>query len=304
MNQLLDYYHRITLHRYVSLLLLAGALCAQVSLAGAPGPEQVDVVRNIAYKSGDRLTEYEKERCKLDLYLPSGREDYPTIVWFHGGGLIEGGKGSPDKPGLPHSLAKAGIAVAAVNYRLSPKATFPAYIEDAAAAVAWVCNHIGEHRGAADKVFVSGHSAGGYLTLMVGLDEHYLRDLGVKPNAIAGLIPISGQTMTHYTVRGERGITNRFTITADQAAPVFHARKDTPPMLVLYAEHDMAARAEENQYLVAVLKGAGNRQVNGLLVRDRDHGSIGSRLTDADDPARTAILEFIRMQSAARQAAR
>ena len=94
-------------------------------------------------------------------------------------------------------------------------------------------------------IVVGGHSAGGYLTFMIGLDPRYLRAHGLELSAIAGLIPVSGQTMTHYTVRKERGI-GQFTITADEAAPVFHVRKDTPPMLVLYADNDMAARAEDS----------------------------------------------------------
>jgi hypothetical protein len=99
--------------------------------------------------------------------------------------------------------------------------------------------------------------------------------------------------MTHYTVREERGI-GKFTITADEAAPVHYGRKDTPPMLVLYADHDMAARREENEYFVALMKGAGNEHVTGRLITDRDHGSIASRIANEGDPARLAIVEFIR----------
>ena len=58
-------------------------------------------------------------------------------------------------------------------------------------------------------------------------------------------------------MREERGI-GKFTVTADDAAPVHFARKDAPPFLVLYADQDMAARAEENIYFVALMKGAGN----------------------------------------------
>lgn len=71
-----------------------------------------------------------------------------------------------------------GFAVVAVNYRLSPKAQNPAYTEDAAAAVAWAYKHIEEYGGSPRRVFVTGHSAGGYLTLMVGLDKSYLQNTG------------------------------------------------------------------------------------------------------------------------------
>ena len=56
------------------------------------------------------------------------------------------------------------------------------------------------------KIFVAGHSAGGYLTSMVGMDKKYLAKHNIDANKIAGLIPFSGHTITHFTVRQERGI--------------------------------------------------------------------------------------------------
>ena len=270
----------------LQLLLIVSARC----LAEAPPKDDVKVLANIDYKTGDSLSDYEKQRCKLDLYLPAQKSGFATLVWFHGGRLTGGSKDGADK--MARSLAKAGIAVAVPNYRLSPKVKFPAYIQDAAAACAWTRAHIGEQSGDPARLFIGGHSAGGYLTLMLGLDAHYLRDVGVEPSAIAGLIPVSGQTMTHYTVREERGI-GKFTITADAAAPVYFIRKDTPPFLVLYADHDMVGRAEENAYFVAMMKGAGNQRINGKLIADRTHGSIAGKITEDGDPARTAILDFI-----------
>jgi len=273
-----------------SLLLLLLLIVTARCFAEAPSKDDVQVLANVAYKSGDGLSEYETERCKLDLYLPAEQSGFATLVWFHGGALKGGSKDGAEK--MARSLARAGVAVVVPNYRLSPKATFPAYIQDAAAACAWTRAHIAEHGGDPARLFISGHSAGGYLALMLGLDAHYLRDVGVEPSAIAGLIPVSGQTMTHYTVREERGI-GQFTITADAAAPVYFIRKDTPPFLVLYADHDMVGRAEENAYFVAMMKGVGNQRITGKLITDRTHGSIGGRIVEEGDPARTAILDFI-----------
>lgn len=284
-------------------LVFAFTLVTSLQVAMADKPEtpssEIKVLADIAYKSGDKLSDYEKERCKLDVYLPAGKKDFATVVWFHGGGLTEGSKESSKKPGIASSLAQAGVAVINVNYRLSPKASYPAYIEDAAAAFAWTLSHIAEYGGDVKKVFIGGHSAGGYLTLMVGLDAHYLKDLGVELSSVAGLIPVSPQTMTHYTVREERGI-GKYTITADEAAPVFHVRKDTPPTLVLYADNDMAARAEECAYFVAIMKGAGNKKVTGKLIADRTHGSVGNNIKNEGDPARLALLDFITSVSAER----
>ena len=253
---------------------------------------QKQTVADIAYQTGDQLTEYETARCKLDLHLPPSGKNFATIVWFYGGALKGGSKDDKGTAAIGRAFAADGIAVAVVNYRLSPKATYPAYIEDAAAAAAWVRAHIAEYGGDPAKVFISGHSAGGYLTLMLAMDARWLQPHGLTPDSFAGYIPLSGQTMTHYTVREERGM-DKITIVADEAAPVHYCRKDTPPMLVLAAEHDAPARAEENEYLVATLKGAGNTRVTYQKIADRDHGSIGGKIPQPGDPVRKVILDFI-----------
>ena len=275
--------------------VLLGLLCLlalHVSTRADESAAQPQAIANIAYKTGDKLSEYETQRCKLDLYLPPGGKNFATLVWFHGGALKGGAKDGGETPKIARALAADGIAVASVNYRLSPKATYPAYLEDSAAAVAWTRAHIAEHGGDPAKVFISGHSAGGWLTLMLAMDARWLKPHGLTPDSFAGYIPLSGQTMTHYTVREERGI-GKETIIADEAAPVFHCRKDTPPMLVLAGDHDMAARSEENEYLVAVLKGAGNTRVAFRQIADRNHGSIANNIVKAGDPVRKAILDFI-----------
>ena len=256
------------------------------------------VLTDVCYKSGDALTDYEQSRCKLDVYLPKDRENFATLVWFHGGGLKQGDKAGTKEdtvltPEIARSLAAAGIAVVAPNYRLSPKVTFPAYLEDAAASVAWTQRHIAEHGGDTKKIFVGGHSAGGYIALMLGVDAHYLADAGVKVADIAGLIPVSGQTLTHYTVREERG-GKKYQITADDAAPLHFCGPKTPPFLVLYADRDMAARGEENMLFVEMMRAAGNEGMHSMLIKDRTHGSIASKIAEEGDPTRIAILEFMK----------
>jgi hypothetical protein len=81
---------------------------------------------------------------------------------------------------------------------------------------------------------------------------------------------------------------------------VHFVRVDTPPFLVLYADHDMAARAEENEFFVALMKGAGNNRVSGQMIKDRTHGSIASKIENEGDPARVAIMKFIQENSVKR----
>lgn len=168
-----------------------------------------------------------------------------------------------------------GFAVVAVNYRLSPKAQNPAYTEDAAAAVAWAYKHIEEYGGSPRRVFVTGHSAGGYLTLMVGLDKSYLQEYGVDADSIAAYLPISGQTVTHFTIRKERSLPEGIPV-IDQYAPCNKARKDTPPFVLITGDRnlEMADRYEENALLASVLKNIGNKKVSLYELQGFDHGQV------------------------------
>jgi len=209
---------------------------------------------------------FQQERCKLDLYYPESAQGFPTVVWFHGGGLRGGNKY------IPKELMEQGMAVVAVNYRLYPAVGAPVYIEDAAAAVAWVFRNIAAYGGDPELIFVSGHSAGGYLTSMVGLDKRWLASHGVDPNHIAGLIPFSGHAITHFTVREERGIEGTQPI-IDDLAPLYHVRKDAPPLLLITGDREleMLGRYEENAYLMRMMQVVGHRETRLLELDGYGH---------------------------------
>ncbi|MDU1892262.1 MAG: alpha/beta hydrolase [Dysgonomonas sp.] len=228
-----------------------------------------ELKQDISYIDASETDAYRKERCKLDIYYPTDKKDFPVVVWFHGGGLEGGGKF------IPNELKEKGIAVVAVNYRLSPKATNPAYIVDAAESVAWTFKYIAQYGGSVDNIYVSGHSAGGYLTLMVGLDKSYMAKYGVDADKIKGLAPISGQTNTHYTIRKERGIAMDVPI-VDSYSPLNQARKGIPPTLLVSGDRrlEMTARYEENAHLDAILRAMGNSEVKLYEVQGFDHGAV------------------------------
>lgn len=279
--------HMIHSHPLVFLCSLLISLSA-MALGQETGSE---VKTDLVYREGE-TGGYEAERCKLDLYLPAGKKAFPTLVWLHGGGITAGSKDSEKQVALGRRLAAEGVAVAMVNYRLSPKAMFPAYIEDSAAAFAWVKKNIPTHGGDAGKVFLGGHSAGAYLALMVGLDGEYLKAHGLKRRDIAGLVPISGQTLTHYTIRLERGLPKDRLI-ADEASPLFHVTKDTAPVLILCADKDMAMRAEENELLAAALRQAGHEAVTTRIIKDRNHSSVAHEMANAGDAGLAEVMGFI-----------
>jgi hypothetical protein len=96
---------------------------------------------------------------------------------------------------------------------------------------------------------------------MVGLDKRWLAKFKVDANEIAGLIPFSGHTITHFTIREERGIPGTQPV-IDDLAPLYHVRPDAPPLLLITGDREleMLGRYEENAYLMRMMKVAGHTQ--------------------------------------------
>ncbi|MDX9880729.1 MAG: alpha/beta hydrolase [Prolixibacteraceae bacterium] len=243
-----------------------------ISVASSQQPStSYKLIENLSYSEifeGEK-TGYMLERCKLDIYYPENKKDYATVVWFHGGGLTGGTKYIADE------LKNKGIAVVAVNYRLYPKVKCPAYIEDAAASVAWVFRNITKYGGSRAKIFVSGHSAGGYLTSMIGLDKSYLARYGIDADSIAGLVPFSGHTITHMAVREEMGI-KKEQPAVDNYAPLYHVRADAPPLVLITGDREleMLGRYEENAYMYRMMKVAGHRKTSLYELDGFNHGDM------------------------------
>jgi acetyl esterase/lipase len=250
--------------------LLICFVCVSAWLRAQP-PEEVTyrMIEDLPYRSGPDLTEGMREKCKLDLYLPENRKGFGTVIWIHAGGLKQGRKY------VPGALRNRGYAVAGVGYRLHPDVTSPAYIDDAAAAVAWVLEHIDEYGGDPDKVIVAGASAGGYLASLIVLDRSWLKKYGQDADRIKGLISLSGHAITHFTVRKERGIPPARAV-VDELAPLYHVRKDAPPILIVTGdrEKELFGRYEECAYFVRMLKIAGHPDVTLHELPGVGHGGV------------------------------
>lgn len=197
----------------------------------------------------------QRERCKLDVYYPENKTGCPVVVWFHGGGLTQGNKS------IPGRLKKNGMVVIAVNYRLLPKVAISECLDDAAASVAWAFREVEKYGGDKNKIFISGHSAGGYLTAMVGLDKRWLKKYDIDADSIAGLIPFSGQVISHFSYRKMNGIDN-LQPTVDEFAPLFHVRKDAPPLVLITGDRELElfGRYEENAYMWRMMKLVGHKE--------------------------------------------
>lgn len=256
---------------------LVGVSCVFMGDCQAQSPaSQYETKRAIPYRNTGEA------ECVLDLYYPKTTKDFVTVIWFHGGGLTSGQRKTPEP------LLEQGIAVVAVGYRLSPQAEVADCIDDAAAAVAWTLQNIGNFGGSKSRVFVSGHSAGGYLTSMVGLDRRWLKKYGMNTNQLAGLIPFSGHAITHFTARKEKGIPREQPL-IDDLAPLFHIRKDAPPLFLITGDRELEllGRYEENAYLWRMMKVVGNRKTTLQELKGFDHSGMVN-------PAFPLLLDFIR----------
>ena len=263
------------------LLLLLAAVPALAQPTTRPAGEGYAVAENVPYRP-ESDDAYASEMCVVDVYYPTGVADFPTVVWFHGGGLTGGGKE------IPEHLKGQGVAVVGVGYRLSPGVKSPVWIEDAAAAVAWAFENVEQFGGDPDAIYVAGHSAGGYLASMVGLDKSYLAKHDVDANRIAGLIPYSGHAITHFTVRAERGIAGEQPV-IDGLAPLAHVRADAPPLCLITGDREleMLGRYEENAYFYRMMKVNGHEQTELHELSGFDHGGMAA-------PAHHLMLRWLR----------
>lgn len=225
-------------------LILLGFIL--VSLLQNIGASNYITENDIPYSDAD---DYAMERCKLDVYYSPEFNDKPVVVWFHGGGLTGGEKF------IPEQLMNDSLVIVAVNYRLLPKATIDECIDDAAASVAWTFNNIDKFGGDKDKIFLAGHSAGGYLLSMIGLDKKWLANYNIDSDSIAGLFPYSGQVLTHFAVREQNGI-GPLQPMIDNYAPISFVRKDAPPYVIISGDRneELFGRYEENAYMWRLFK--------------------------------------------------
>lgn len=224
--------------------------------------------RNVSYR-GNTEDEYASKMCRLDIAYQPGVKNVPVVVWFHGGGLTGGSRE------VPTQLLTDDMVVVGVEYRLSPHVKTTDIVDDATAAIAWVFDHIGKYGGSTSSIYIAGHSAGGYLVDMVGLDKKLLARYGKDADKLAGIIPFSGQVITHFETRNQQGL-QPLQPTIDETAPLYHVRKDCAPILILSGdrEKELYGRYEEAAYFFRLLKLLGHPDVTLYELGGFDHGSM------------------------------
>ena len=110
---------------------------------------------------------------------------------------------------------------------------------------------------------------------MVGLDKRWLKAHDIDADTIAGLIPLSGHTITHLTVREERGIKSTQPM-IDDLAPLYHVRPKAPPLFLITGdrEKEMLGRYEENAYMMRMMKVVGHKETKIHEIKGVGHGMV------------------------------
>lgn len=284
------------------VVTLALALAATGGLVGAmpeAGQTQAQAQTRTQVNAMQRIS-YGDDRLQGILYWPAARAGAPLVMIIHGGGWSRGDmrmmQGSAK---LSHWQAQ-GYAVASVNYRLVPDATVEQQAGDVAAALAYMKDDAALLRFDANRIALSGHSAGAHLAALVGTDPQYLRAAGLSLAELRGVLALDGAAYNVPDQMDENvrsmGDTYRAAFGTNPArqralSPTFHASgPNAPDFLILHVQRADAAR--QSEALGAALEAAGTRaEVRGFAGRGlRGHREINARLGDPDYPA-TAVVD-------------
>ena len=212
------------------VLLLVLSACSPVKLLNALTPDSTfDKTAGIAY--GD------DPRQKLDVYVPRhALPDAPVVVFFYGGSWNSGAR--EDYNFVGEALASRGIVAVVADYRLYPQVRYPLFLQDGARAVAWTKAHIREFSGNPQRLYLMGHSSGGYNAAMLALDGDLLAAAGMSPKDLRGWIGLAGP---YDFLPIENPAVRPVFFWPDsppQSQPINHVSRGAPPALLIAASED------------------------------------------------------------------
>jgi len=193
-------------------------------------------------------------RQRLDVYTPWHATGKPIIVFWYGGGWESGRKSQYRFVGA--TLAKAGYVAVLPDYRLFPDVKFPAFVQDGAAALAWVVSHAAEIGGDPKRIYLAGHSAGAHLAGMLAYDRSQLERVGLAPDTVRGYIGLSGPYALDPNNDTYRTIFAAPFGLADWQ-PVQLAKRGAPPALLLHGEVDDVVEVSHARRMAAQLEALG-----------------------------------------------
>lgn len=271
------------------------ALFTAVSVSAA---DDVLVEENITYGKGRDVD------LKLDLARPKdGEGPFPAIVFIHGGGWVGGNR--QGYRGMIEQAARKGYVAVTITYRLTqpdketrvPKSPFPAQIHDCKCAIRWLRSVAEKYHIDTDRIGVTGGSAGGHLSLLVGLadDTAKLEGNGGHEkfsSRVQAVVNVYGPTdlaKLHADVPQVRDLIRALCHGTPEASaeayrtasPVTYVSKGNPPVLTIHGDKDNVVTVSQATLLDEVMRKAGARH-ELLVLKDQGHGFSGESAKQAD----------------------
>ena len=230
------------------------------------------------HASVERIRDVEYHRVgnlglHLDVYRhrdrPSG---CPTLLQVHGGGWMVGSKNEQGVPLMLHLAARGWVCVS-VDYRLSPRATFPEPLVDVKHAIRWIREHGAEYGANPDFLVVTGGSAGGHLSSLVALtanDPEYQPGFEAIDTSVRGCVAFYGvydftDRHGHYRNPGLGKLLARYVMKAklahardayEKASPMSRVHEGAPPFFVIHGDRDTLVPVAEARRFTETLRGA------------------------------------------------
>jgi acetyl esterase/lipase len=230
---------------------------------------------------------------RLDVYVPSAlRAPAPLLLFFPGGGWqgLQRGK----YWAFGQVFAGAGIVTVVAGYRLYPQVKYPAFVEDAAAALAWLRSHAINYGGDPARLFVSGHSAGAYNGVMLASEPTFLHAKGGNLGWIRGVIGIAGPY--DFLPLQQREYVDMFHGRDNPGSmPVNHVTGPRPPMLLVTGTSDRTVSPHNTARMAARLRAVGSA-VEEIHYRGIGHVAVLLSLLPGLRrlaPLRQDMLDFI-----------
>ena len=259
---------------------------------------------------------------RLDVLKPKSDQPapLPVLVYFHGGGWISADKKIYD--GIAAAFANNGYLVFNVNYRLAPGSRFPAALQDAAHAIAWIVHNQAKFGGDRSTIVLAGDSAGAQIAAWYACAMHkpaLFSQIGIEN--IAGRVPIEGLMLFYGVYDFDTVIEARFPFiklfaqsflgsdrktyaeNAKVASPIRQVSSGLPPVFLCAGERD--GLYSQSIAFANALEQAGVRCEKLLLSREyrADHGFLFFRWLRSSRLAYAAAGDFLRALSGSARSA-
>lgn len=245
-----------------------------------PLPEHVVATRNLSY-GPDRLHRY-------NVFAPRGVRNAPVLVFWHGGGWTNGYRDYVHFM-APH-VTRLGMVLVAPSYRLAPAHPLPAALDDALALLKTLVNTVADLGGAPDRLYLSGHSAGGHLAMLAALRSAERRRAGIPAQAVRACLPISGIMDLYHPAPPAGTLEERvYTMVLRDPAedgvmsPLCWTVGNTLPVLLGFGDRDSERVMKSNRRLAALLQ-LQDGPVASRVQAGHDHFQTHTSLKDAAHP--------------------